>query len=116
MDSSSFATRKKAYEKLEDLGPPAGGALRKALGEGEFSPEARRRITALLDSWTQATGVGGLEARRAVRALERIGTPEAREVLGRLARGHEASLLTLSAQAALDRIATQEQESEAGEK
>jgi hypothetical protein len=41
-----------------------------------------------------------------VRVLEHAATPEARQLLSELARGAEGALLTLAAQAALGRMAT----------
>jgi hypothetical protein len=41
---------------------------------------------------------------RAVEALERIGTPEARQVLQALAKGAAGAVLTRAAQGALERL------------
>ena len=46
---------------------------------------------------------GGAGGCRAAEVLERIGTPEARQVLQALAEGAPGALLTTSAQAALKR-------------
>ncbi len=104
MSDAKYSVRKQAYQELQDLGAPAGPALRRALEAGGFSAEARQRIEALLESWSQATDLGGLETRRALRVLERIATAEATAEIRRLAEGNSPSLLTLSARAALKRL------------
>ena len=47
-----------------------------------------------------------LRQSRAVEVLERIGTPEARRLLDKLAGGAPGALTTASARAALDRLAS----------
>jgi RNA polymerase sigma factor (sigma-70 family) len=84
LDSEEFAVRRRASKELERLGEAAEPGLRKALA-GQVSPDMRRQIERLLerlDAWQPER----LRTVRALEALERIGTPEARDVVARLAR------------------------------
>jgi hypothetical protein len=103
LDADEFARREAVVKRLAELGELADAALREAL-RGQPSPEARRRIEALL---AEPPTVRLPEARRglrAVRLLESIGTPEARRVLERLAGGIPEARLTREAKAALGRL------------
>jgi RNA polymerase sigma factor (sigma-70 family) len=97
LDSDRFTVREEAMKALERLGPAIEMELRKAL-EGQPSAEARSRIERLLDGWQFP------RQRRTIAVLEAIGTPEAREVLRRLANGAPGATLTREAKAALDRL------------
>jgi WD40 repeat protein len=104
LGSDRFAVRERSSRALADLGEQAVPALRQAL-QGQPTLEARRRIEKLLGQ------PGGpvrpselLRALRAVEVLEHIGTPEARELLERLARGTPAARLTREARASLERL------------
>jgi WD40 repeat protein len=105
LDDDQFAIRKQAEEELAKVGPAAHPALRRALASGP-SLQARQRIENLLEK--QVTGQSltseALRALRAVEVLERIGTPEARQVLAKLARGAEGASLTREAKAACQRL------------
>lgn len=98
--SEDFETRQKAGEELEAFGRGAAPALRKAL-EKEQPLEVRRRVERLLRGWEKSTEV--LRQRRAVLALEQMGTPEARALLRKLAGGASGADLTEEARAALAR-------------
>jgi HEAT repeat protein len=104
LGSDSFAVREKAAAELEKLGEGAGPGLRKALAS-EPTAEVRRRVEGLLDrqQWP-ASAPEAVRGLRAVEALERIGTPEAREALKGLAGGIPEAVLTRAAQAALERL------------
>jgi WD40 repeat protein len=104
LDSNDFTTRERASEELAQLAESAGPALRKALADRP-SPEAKRRIQALLDALTQ-TGSSGdkLAALRSIEALEHAGTNEARRVLAKLAKGIPDAALTQQAKASLERL------------
>jgi len=79
-------------------------ALRQALS-ADPSPEARRRIEGLLEKLAKPLALPEtLRGVRAVESLEHIATPEARQVLQKLADGAPASL-TREAKAALERLA-----------
>jgi hypothetical protein len=104
LDSKVFKARDRATAELTKLGDLALPVLLKAL-EGKNNLETQRRLEALLARLT----VGELTADqvrlvRAVEALERAGTPEARQVLQTLASGAPGALPTRHAQAALDRL------------
>jgi WD40 repeat protein len=104
LEDDDFAVREKATHELARLGPDAEEALRAAL-TGEPSLEARRRIQRLLDRKVKpTTATEQLRARRALAVLERIGTPEARDLLRKLAGGAPGARLTQEAKDALKRL------------
>ena len=98
------AVRARASALLATQGERAAALLRKAIKEG-MTLELRRRVEILLAKLEQFTPPAPeLRALRAVAALERIGTPEARQVLQGLAGGAPGALVTVQAQAALGRF------------
>jgi hypothetical protein len=99
LDSDSFAKRQSATRALVKLGPAPEPLLREALSANP-SPEARRRLEGLLQGIEQLTSRDW----RAVKLLEHLGTPAARELLDRLAGGADARL-TREARAAVSRLA-----------
>jgi hypothetical protein len=108
LDADEFSTREKATTELAKLGKVAEPQLREAL-QGQPSPEVRRRVEKLLE---QLAGVAGptmspqqLAALRALEVLEHIGTPDARQVLEKVARGAPGDRLTQEAKGALARLA-----------
>jgi WD40 repeat protein len=104
LDSSEFRVREKASRELERAGVSAVDALRKAR-KGDVSLEQKRRIDQLLAALDgPIPGPEQLRAIRAVAALEQIGNPEARKVLGELAAGGAGARLTREARAALERL------------
>jgi WD40 repeat protein len=106
LDSSLFAERDRAERVLQGYREQAVPALTAALKQPQ-SAEHRARLERLLD---QADGVEHTPARvralRAVEVLERIGSPDARRVLERLAGGAPLARQTREAQSALDRLKT----------
>ncbi len=105
LDSPQLRVRQKAGDALEKLGEAAEPALRKALA-GKPSLEVRRRVERLLKLLEGPVPSGArLRRLRAVEVLERIGTPEAREVLQMLAKGAPEARLTQEAKASLERLA-----------
>jgi RNA polymerase sigma factor (sigma-70 family) len=102
LDDAAFAVRERAERELEGLGELAAPALKEAL-EKNPSAELRRRAERLLDRLAEppADQRAGL---RAVEVLERAATPEARQLLERLARGAPVARLSREARAALDRL------------
>jgi len=104
LDSDDFATRDRASAALKKVGPPAAAALKKALA-GKPSAEVRRTGEELLRLAGDAGPSGDdLQALRAVEALERMATPEARDLLKELARGAPGARVTVAASAALERL------------
>jgi hypothetical protein len=104
LDAGDFDRREAATRRLADWGDVVHPALRAAL-QDKPSPEAKRRLEGLLaDPWR----VRAPEPRRrlrAVRLLEGLDTPGARQVLEALAGGDPRARLTQEAKAALERLA-----------
>jgi RNA polymerase sigma factor (sigma-70 family) len=110
LDSKSFPTREKAARELVRLDAVAEHALKERLARGP-SLEVRRRVEAIQAQVRQRrlkpppVPVGEPVRRlRAVEVLERLGTPEARRLLERLARGAAEARLTQEARASLERL------------
>jgi WD40 repeat protein len=104
LDSDEFAVRKKASTELHRLGKSALPLLRKAL-EGNPTLEARKRMEEIVKKADRAPPSGEtLRSLRAIEVLETIGTAEAKAVLRDLAKGKVETVVTLSAQAALERL------------
>jgi WD40 repeat protein len=104
LDSDDFQVREKGRLGLEKLGEDAEPALRNALSKRP-SLEPRRRIERLLARLEgDRSSPKRLRTLRAVSVLERLGTHEARELLGRLAAGAPDALLTRQAKEALSRL------------
>jgi hypothetical protein len=105
LDGETFTVREKARAELEKLGDLAEPALRTVLAK-KPSLEVRVRAERLLKRLEGNTlSEESLQALRAIELLERIGTPEARQVLEHLAKGLEGARLTEEAQASLERLA-----------
>jgi hypothetical protein len=103
LNSERFEVRKRAADELEKLADLAEPALRQAL-DRRPPLEVRRRIEKLLAQIEgPVTEPEQLRVLRAIEALERIGTAEARQVLEALAKGAPEARLTREAQAALER-------------
>jgi hypothetical protein len=100
LDSNEFSARDQAGRELERLGESAEPALRTALQQ-QLSPEVRRRVGQLLEKLESNTK---LPAVRAIEVLERIATPEARQLLDVLAKGAPGARLTGEAKSALERL------------
>ena len=101
LDDDDFVIREKATIELGKLGEAALPALRGAAVSG--SAEVRRRAEQLLGR-LGAAGPERLRQARAVEALERCATPEARKLLAALAGGMDEARLTREAAAALRRL------------
>ncbi|HYV38288.1 MAG TPA: WD40 repeat domain-containing protein, partial [Gemmataceae bacterium] len=104
LDSESFAVREKASKDLVKLEGQARQALEAALAKPP-SAEVQSRAKKLLEG-LDAPLLAPAELRivRAVEALERIGTAEARALLARLAKGAPGARLTVEAHAAHARL------------
>jgi dipeptidyl aminopeptidase/acylaminoacyl peptidase len=106
LDADDFLVRQRASADLEKLADVAGVALHRAQDETS-SPEVRRRIARILCqrkaeiiAWPQER----LRRLRTVEVLEKIGTPEARQLLGSLVQQGPDAELVGEAQAALARL------------
>jgi hypothetical protein len=102
LDSDDFDTRTRAEAALLAHGPGAVGSLRK-LVETVPSLETRLRIARILHRWSATPEARRLS--RAVMALEKAGTPQAKALLKKLASGEPGAPLTEDAKAALKRLA-----------
>jgi RNA polymerase sigma factor (sigma-70 family) len=104
LDAPQFSDRQRATTELAALGEHAAAELRQARAEPR-PVEVRGRIDRLLaDLDRPETAPGGLRALRAAEALERIGTPAAREVLGVWSKEAASPALRRDAQAACRRL------------
>jgi RNA polymerase sigma factor (sigma-70 family) len=102
LDSEDFSARENATKELEKLAAAAEPALRKAL-EGNPSVEMRRRIERLLEPRSLRTE--RVRTERSIELLERLGTPEARQVLETLAKGPPEYWFTQDAKGSVERLA-----------
>ncbi len=104
LDYKEFKVRTAAMAELRDLGPRAEVGLRQALAKPS-SLEAGRRIQSILTELEEPMrSPESLRQVRAVEALERIGTAEARQLLRDLAGGLPQARLTREAGQALKRL------------
>lgn len=105
LDSDQFAVRQKATDELSRLGDRVEPHLRKAL-QGKPTLEVRRRLDDLLRKQEEQPPPGDVARDlRAVALLEHLGTPEARQVLQRMAQGAPGVRRTREAVEALERLA-----------
>jgi WD40 repeat protein len=105
LDDDDFSVRENADKELAALGDSAETALRKALVNPP-SLEARRRLEGLLNRLdSRELAPERLQAVRALRVLEELDTPQAREQLKVLAAGAADDVLTREAAAVLGRLA-----------
>jgi RNA polymerase sigma factor (sigma-70 family) len=103
LDSDKFAVRQQATEGLVKLGAAALPALHHRL-MGAPSLEVRTRIEQILERLGDFPKAELVRPLRAVRVLEALGTPTARQLLETLADGDRDAPLTHAARAALDRL------------
>jgi hypothetical protein len=83
LDADAFKVRERATQELADAGSYAADLLRKALAN-KPSLEAKRRMERLLDRLDKDGFSERLRSLRAIEVLERIGTPQAKDVLHEL--------------------------------
>jgi RNA polymerase sigma factor (sigma-70 family) len=104
LNSEVFRVRDAARQKLESFGGTVEPGLRAALSANP-SLEAKSPLEALLHALPGAGPFKGeaLRGVRAVQILEKIRTPEARDLLARLAQGVESASLTRKAKESLAR-------------
>src|SRR5262249_52569769 len=104
LDDRRFAVRGRAMHDLEGIAPPVEPTLRQTPAE-KASLEAKRRLEEILErmgAWVPSPEE--LQGVRAVEALERIGTPAARQILEKVATGATEVGVTQEAKAALRRL------------
>jgi hypothetical protein len=107
LDSEDFAARTKARDELEKLGEAAAGALRDAARKPS-SVEVGRQVKGLLEKINvekRTPSPKRIRVLRALEALEQAVTPEAGELLKRLAGGASEAQLTRQAKASVERLA-----------
>lgn len=104
LDSVRFQERCQAVIDLEKLGELAEPALRRALAE-TASPEVSRSAMSLLDKLPcRKLSPKALFEHRSIVVLARIGTPQARNLLAKLAKGAPEARLTQEARETLQRL------------
>ena len=104
LDADKFSLREQAMVELGHLGDLAIPALTSAL-EGTPPVELKRRAEELLERLAGGgPGVARLAYLRTLEVLERIGSPEAGQVIARWARGPAEDWLTREAKAVLQRM------------
>jgi WD40 repeat protein len=106
LNHDQYTVREKAQQDLEKMGSLIEPILKKSLMGQLPSLEVRRRLEKLLDKMKADSGASPdvLRASRAVVILERIGTPEARQLLEKFARGMPEAPLTQDAKQAIERL------------
>jgi dipeptidyl aminopeptidase/acylaminoacyl peptidase len=103
LDDDVFELRERASRELEEIGSDAAAALRRA-AKVNPSPEVRARAKRVLRGLPLSPEQPKIDQIRAVEVLERIGTPEARDVLTVLAGRESDSPLMHEAAAAMVRL------------
>ncbi len=86
LNSETFTIRQAAARELEKVGDQIQVPIQKALKEGP-SLETRRRLEQILKTLPDVLGSETVRTIRAIMALERIGSPEAKAVLEALSQG-----------------------------
>jgi WD40 repeat protein len=105
LDDEDFNTRRSAANKLNQLGADVSPLLRQAF-TSKLSIEARRQIETILQDAVFLRSPETIRQIRAIQILEHIGTPDARFLLERLAKGTPLAPQTVYAKAALKRMTT----------
>jgi WD40 repeat protein len=102
LDDSQFMVREQATRELEELGDEVGSLLRQAAANTS-SAEVKRRLEGLIAKAAAGSLPAILRDRRAVAVLEQIGTKDACDLLGTLAKGAPDAAVTRDATSALTR-------------
>ncbi len=106
LDDQIFAVRERASAALSRLGRESLPQLRGRLSKATSS-ESKTRLQRAIDLISRMPAPSGhLRQIRLLALLEQMQSPEAKQELERLARGHADAALTKDAKAALARIAT----------
>jgi WD40 repeat protein len=104
LDSPRFQVRSRAMHELERLGRLAVPALRRSLKSPSSLETSRRIQLLLLKIGPYTVPAEWLRTLRSLQVLENLDTPEARQVLHRLAQGPTEASLTREARAVLQRV------------
>lgn len=107
LDSDSFEEREKAEVELKSLGASAMKPMQATL-DAKPSPEVRKRLENLLSVFTVDISSADRQKLRAIGLLEKIGTPEALEVLQAVSKGTGEAVMTEAAKKALQRMEKKE--------
>ena len=101
LDSDRYRLREQAHRELELLGDAAAKALGQAAAQG--SEEVRVRAGLILEQidTPRVADARRRQIARGIALLGRVGSPEARKVLARLAGGDPGAFITVRAQRAL---------------
>jgi hypothetical protein len=112
LEGKRFGQREAAMRELAAAGKDAEAALRKVL-RGKPPLELRRRVEQLLLKLEpRAPTPDMVRPLRALELLEKLGTPESRKLLEKLAAGKPTHWLTEEAKASLARLAARDREAE----
>jgi HEAT repeat protein len=106
LDHEDIVVRDKAAQALLEMGEVASIAIDQAMHKTD-SAEVKIRCEAIFETIDRPFPVAGSELLRrwrAIQVLERIGTPEAREVLEMLAKESTSLRERRESKAALDRL------------
>jgi WD40 repeat protein len=103
LDNDAFKVREQATRELSEAGVDAADALRQAFANNP-SAEAKKRLEALLNRLNEGGGSERLRSLRAIEVLERIGTPQAKDVLRELNRESLPAELREEIEASLRRM------------
>ena len=104
LDSDKYKERQQASVELIKLGERVVPALDKLMAS-QPALDLQRRVEVLLERLAGPKLQGeSLRACRAIEALERIATPEARQLLDQLAAGAPGAITTTASEAALQRL------------
>jgi hypothetical protein len=103
LDSKSFKVREEAARELAGLVEIADPILQSAL-RGKPSNEQQARLKTILEPPAVVRSPEVLRTLRAIETLERIGSPEAANVLRKLAEGPAELRPTVEARTALERV------------
>src|SRR5262249_13576854 len=104
LDSGEFKAREAAMAELRRLGPAVEIELRRALAKPSSLEAGRRQQTLVAELDEPMRSPAALRQVRAVEVLERIASPEARQLLEELAGGLSKARLTHEAEQALRRL------------
>jgi len=103
LQDEEYEVRERASRELEEIGPEAAPTLGRAV-KSHPSPEVRSRALRVLGRFPESPVRASISQVRAVEALERAGTTDARDVLKALAEREFDSPLKQEATAALKRL------------